>query len=727
MTPEPPCPAAPSRTMMSPPSQVSAETDREALVAFFEATDGETWDNSGLWAGSRPIGEWPGVTVDDSGRVVALEFSRGRNDPRILTGELPPELGNLTSLTRLALGRNQLAGHIPPELGNLVNLEAMILSKNQLTGEIPSTLGNLQDLTALDLSDNGHCGELPPELGGLANLTEFNLSGNQLIGKIPPELGNLENVTQFNLSRNQLTGEIPAELGNIGSRGLGYFVGLQTNIPELHPTLDLSDNLLTGEIPAELDRPWYYFDLSDNQFTGCVSDYLRDIPVKNQWRKGIDILVGLTVCEASDPEDKATLIAIYNAVGDPGWPGWLGREPIGEWEGVSTDREGRVIGLGNPGESGDMPPELGRLVNLEYLDGNLTGEIPPELGRLVNLEYLDLRGNLTGEIPPELGNLVNLRVPPDFSGTGVPPDLSRTRVCLPEASKLTAGYAHLCREQEALAAIERVAELVKVRVDPINDPVRTPFYFGRGEVVPPVNRDENGRVIGVSIRTEGVLPPELWSLLNLRTLHIWGVVNEELPPELGNLVNLKTLYISAKVTGGIPPELGNLVNLETFYLHTSGFTGEIPPELGKLTNLKILDLRSSGYVDHPRLSGEIPPELGNLSNLSSLNLESNSLSGEIPPQLGNLANLRFLQLSDNQLTGEIPPELGNLANLEAANLMRNQLTGEIPAELENLAKLEALYLTGSQGPSNKLSGCVPSGILTTLRHDPLQRLLPTCQ
>ena len=39
----------------------------------------------------------------------------------------------------------------------------------------------------------------------------------------------------------------------------------------------------------------------------------------------------------------------------------------------------------------------------------MTGEIPPELGGLSNLQRLDLHDNqLTGEIPPELGGLSNL-------------------------------------------------------------------------------------------------------------------------------------------------------------------------------------------------------------------------------------------------------------------------------------------------------------------------------
>ena len=39
----------------------------------------------------------------------------------------------------------------------------------------------------------------------------------------------------------------------------------------------------------------------------------------------------------------------------------------------------------------------------------MTGEIPPELGKLSNLEILELYGNgLSGEIPSELGSLSNL-------------------------------------------------------------------------------------------------------------------------------------------------------------------------------------------------------------------------------------------------------------------------------------------------------------------------------
>ena len=62
------------------------------------------------------------------------------------------------------------------------------------------------------------------------------------------------------------------------------------------------------------------------------------------------------------------------------------------------------------GLTGNIPSEIGCLVNLEYLDledNQLIGEIPPEIGYLVNLEYLDLENNqLTGDIPNSVRELI---------------------------------------------------------------------------------------------------------------------------------------------------------------------------------------------------------------------------------------------------------------------------------------------------------------------------------
>ncbi len=145
----------------------SAETDREALVALFNAT-GPIWFRSIGWLSDAPLSEWYGVTTDDDGRV-----------------------------TELRLPTNELGGEIPPELGNLANLESLNLGDNRLGGEIPPELGNLANLEYLNLRDNWLSGEIPPELGNLANLRELRLLGNELSGCVPSNLEGQLGVSQL--------------------------------------------------------------------------------------------------------------------------------------------------------------------------------------------------------------------------------------------------------------------------------------------------------------------------------------------------------------------------------------------------------------------------------------------------------------------------------------------------------------------------------------------------
>ena len=87
----------------------SVASDRAALVALYNATEGASWDTSTNWLSDRPIREWHGVTTNSDGRI-----------------------------TKLHLGGNQLTGPIPAELGDLTNLVWLDLSSAQLTGPIPA-------------------------------------------------------------------------------------------------------------------------------------------------------------------------------------------------------------------------------------------------------------------------------------------------------------------------------------------------------------------------------------------------------------------------------------------------------------------------------------------------------------------------------------------------------------------------------------------------------------
>ena len=73
----------------------SAKTDREALVALYNATDGENWDGKQQLAerrSPRPNGRASPPTTTG-----ALQcWSSNTN---YLSGEIPPELGSLSNLT----------------------------------------------------------------------------------------------------------------------------------------------------------------------------------------------------------------------------------------------------------------------------------------------------------------------------------------------------------------------------------------------------------------------------------------------------------------------------------------------------------------------------------------------------------------------------------------------------------------------------------------------------
>ena len=605
-----------------------------------------------------------------------------------LTGEIPAELGKLANLTSLNLYGNGLTGVIPPELGKLANLESLSLHDNDLTGEIPAELGKLANLERLYLGGNGLTGVIPSAFSDLPNLKIFVWDKNaglcapgtrqsiSFVEGLDYPVGPFCHEADAAVLRSVYSstqGSAWASSGGWLQPGpLADWYGVEMDsVSGRVSGLDLSRNGLSGELQGNLASLDLLRELrldGNGQLGGRLWSRMTVLPLRilsydgtnlctpaspafRTWLRSIPSHSG-TGTECPPLTDRDVLAILFESTGGRSWAkhdNWLTDAPLDEWDGVDTDASGHVqaLDLSSNGLTGEIPPELGKLANLEELDlynNGLRGEIPPELGKLANLEELDLSSNglrgegLTGEIPPELGKLVNLeRLNLRDNGlTGeIPPKLGK------------------------LANLEEL------------------------------NLHYNGLT--------GEIPPELGKLANLEELDLsYNDLRGEIPPELGKLANLKELDLSYNetyndlrdegLTGEIPPELGKLANLEQLDLSRNGLTGEIPAELGKLANLKELDL---SYND---LTGEIPAELGKLASLHTLDLSYKNLTGEIPPELGKLANLEELDLSSNGLTGEIPPELGKLANLEWLDLSYNGLTGEIPPELGKLASLYTLDL-----------------------------------
>ena len=238
-------------------AQGSLATDRAALEALYDATDGPSWTDNTNWMTDAPLDEWHGVTMFQ-GRVWGIHL-----EDNALAGPIPSDLGALTNVRWLHLSSNALTGAIPGELGSLENLESLSFWGNELTGRIPAELGRLVNLKGLWLSRNELTGAIPAALGNLANLETLHLFGNELTGAIPASLGNLANLETLHLFGNELTGAIPASLGNLSNLevlhlGWNELTGSTTwleNLTNLE-LLNLFGNWgVAGALPASLGPP----------------------------------------------------------------------------------------------------------------------------------------------------------------------------------------------------------------------------------------------------------------------------------------------------------------------------------------------------------------------------------------------------------------------------------------------------------------------------------------
>jgi len=428
-----------------------ALTDSLALVSLYNATDGPNWTNS--WNLNQPMSTWYGVLRNAEGCVSSLSLFNNQ-----LNGTIPADLGNLSSLSYLNFNDNQLTGSIPAELGDLSNLKTLYLVDNQLSGTIPPELGNLSNITTFYIYDNQLSGSIPPELGNLSKLSSFGLHQNQLSGPIPPALGNLYNLTSMHLYSNQLSGSIPCEIGNLSKistlnlhdNQLSGPIPIELGSLSKLSYLRLQQNQLTGSLPASIGNlsNLVYVQAFSNQLSGCYDQNLinlcsqvgtMQINIDNnfdaEWSDFCS--TGSGQCNTTigcRQTDSLALVSLYNATDGPNWVNsWNLNESMKFWSGVGTNTDGCVASLFLQSKQlkGTLPPEIGNLAHLSYLNvsnNQLSGSLPAELGDLFNMTNLNVNFNqLSGSIPAELGNLpllyyLGLRTN-QFSGT-VPIELS---------------------------------------------------------------------------------------------------------------------------------------------------------------------------------------------------------------------------------------------------------------------------------------------------------------
>lgn len=249
-------------------SQGSSATDREALIALYNSTDGDNWTNS--WDLSADMSTWEGVTLED-GRVKLLQLSYNN-----LTGEIPSEIGNLTNLRSLGLGQNNLTGSMPEEIGNLINLTTISLGQNQLEGNIPQTFSNLINMRLLLLDRNNFSGVVPQIFSGMTELQHFTIAHNGFYGTIPTI--NSANLESFYIEVNKYIFEDLEPVILAGSN-ITLYIG-QAKIDQTE-TINLSQNdrmELTVEGTSSTNNSYQWYVNSAPVITGggAYGGYILD-------------------------------------------------------------------------------------------------------------------------------------------------------------------------------------------------------------------------------------------------------------------------------------------------------------------------------------------------------------------------------------------------------------------------------------------------------------------
>ena len=225
--------------------------EREALIAIYNALDGDNWTNNENWCSDKPVGDWENVHTDSDGYVVSLElYFIGA------TGDIPTQIGDLTNLVRLRIGDSEILS-IPPQIGNLKKLEWLDIGGHQIIS-IPKEIDNLINLKYLSIW-GGKITDVQPNFESFSLLEDVNLNLNGTTDSFPIGLSNCPKLWRIACTGGKFTVfpgfiremkqlESISFLADMQNLTIPDWLGEMTNLIYL----GLGSCGLVGEIPASL-------------------------------------------------------------------------------------------------------------------------------------------------------------------------------------------------------------------------------------------------------------------------------------------------------------------------------------------------------------------------------------------------------------------------------------------------------------------------------------------
>ncbi|MCL7035698.1 hypothetical protein MKW94_012043 [Papaver nudicaule] len=304
-------------------------------------------------------------------------------------GNIPPGIGNCSSLQRLILNSNLLSGSLPDELFSLRNLSHLLLQENMFSGNLSDRVSNLSNLVQLDVSSNRLSGNLPDAFHNLRKLQQFSAHSNLFANHLPTSLSNCPTLEKLNLRNNSLDGSIDLNC---------------TAMVKLS-SLDLGTNRFHGPLPASLGscRELTAMNLARNVFNSQVPESFKNLHLLSYLSISNSSVhnISATLSILQQCKNLSTLVLTLNF-----WDEELPADANLSF--VSL----KALVIANCRLTGSIPQWLFKSNSLQLLDlswNRLSGSIPDWFGGIKSLFYLDLSNNtLSGQMPKSLTQLQSL-------------------------------------------------------------------------------------------------------------------------------------------------------------------------------------------------------------------------------------------------------------------------------------------------------------------------------